>query len=231
MKNLRLIIHGDNIQASRFLLTQTILDFKASELIFLSGPQLTQTNLVQACESNSMFFISRLVVIEQVFSGPKSNEKKQIIDKLSQYQSDFPINLIIWENKALTKTMLKPFINWDNKSFAISKSLFQFLDSVQPNSKLLFSLFESCKKTEPIQLLFYMFHRRISSLIHAYYKTGSFFKSSPWQQSKLLGQAGKFTIEKLVDIYKYLLQIEINQKTGKSPVCLETEFSLFLAKL
>jgi DNA polymerase III delta subunit len=56
-------------------------------------------------------------------------------------------------------------------------------------------------------------------------------RMAPWQLSKLKRQAEFFGLEKLKSIYKSLLDIDLNSKTGKSPANLKKSIDFFLSGL
>ncbi|PIQ69954.1 hypothetical protein COV89_03010, partial [Candidatus Shapirobacteria bacterium CG11_big_fil_rev_8_21_14_0_20_40_12] len=52
-----------------------------------------------------------------------------------------------------------------------------------------------------------------------------------WQKNKLAGQATKFGREKLIRVYRTLLEIDIKQKTSSSPFDLNSELDLLILGL
>ena len=67
-----LILHGDNLVASRQLLIEKIKPFKArnAEVVKLNGAKVDLTEIQQALESQSLFGLERLVVIVGLLSAP-----------------------------------------------------------------------------------------------------------------------------------------------------------------
>jgi len=65
-----LILHGENLAASRLALSQKVVVGKSSgnEIVRLSGTEINLTAIKQALESLSMFSPNRLVVIENLLS-------------------------------------------------------------------------------------------------------------------------------------------------------------------
>ena len=72
------LLHGDNIEASRLELTSIITKGKDKEIRTLDGKHLDENALIQAMESNSLFGINILVVIENLFT-PLGRKIKRII--------------------------------------------------------------------------------------------------------------------------------------------------------
>ena len=108
-----IIIHGENQIASR----QHFLDLRTQNPgdIF-DGDSLTLVDLKTLLTSNSLFGEAQNIYIENLYSRRPSNEKKAIIEYL---ESKNPINLVIWEHKAvITKSQ--------NKNFEMPKYLFAF---------------------------------------------------------------------------------------------------------
>ena len=73
-----IVIHGDNLVASRNRLVELIDQAKSQsqEIVQLNGDKITSTELLQALESQSLFGTDRLVVIERLFSRVKSKRKR-----------------------------------------------------------------------------------------------------------------------------------------------------------
>lgn len=52
-----------------------------------------------------------------------------------------------------------------------------------------------------------------------------------WRAEKLIRQAQYFTLIKLMKIYRQLLKIEVQQKTGQTPFTLSSQLDLLVASL
>ena len=107
------LFHGDNQLASRQALHQAIAKQQAPlikaeqgrgvpEIIRLDGKTITETDLRQALESQSLFGQAKLVIIDKL--------PTKLIATLAPYQADTPV--FIWHNQALTPSQLKKLSNF-----------------------------------------------------------------------------------------------------------------------
>jgi DNA polymerase III delta subunit len=227
-----LILHGENLVASRKRLKEEIDNFKLKfkgEVVRFAGNQLDLTQIKQAVESSSLFGQNRLIVIENLFSSPPSTEKQKIIDYLKQTS---PKNLLIWERKKIDNRVLIPFKAREIK-FDLTPIIFRFLDSLAPNNqKLSLSLLHQCLVLNTPEMVFYMLGRQIRLLIIAAdLGENGLIEIPQWRQNKLISQAKKFGLTRLLQLYRQLLKIDWQQKTGQTPFDLTSQLDLFIASL
>lgn len=227
------LFHGDNQVASRKKLTDLIAQAKREkkEVIALNGLKVNLTQVLSALESSSLFGQEKLVVIENLFSRPKSKEKEVIIKYLKK-KSVVP-EMIFWEKKTIPGTTLRWLPkNWQIQLFKTSAIIFRFLDSLRPgNTKQMLTLLkESIEKDSP-EMIFYMLARQIRLLILAKDSGRRGLFGAPWQINKLLNQANYFTLEQLINLYQKLLAIDIDIKTGRSFMPLDWHLDLLTASL
>ena len=121
-----LILHGDNLVASRQLLVEKIKLFKTknAEVVKLDGKKTNLTQIQQALESQSLFGSERIVIIEGLLSSPVGKGKSKLVDYLKY--GDFP-NLILWEGKKIDR--LTSFKTAQIQVFKLPSTIFKFLDS------------------------------------------------------------------------------------------------------
>lgn len=228
-----LLIHGDNLTASRNYLNQLLVAAgqKNQEIVRLDGTKITLTDVKQALEAGSLFGQDKLIVVENLFSRLKSKEKEEIIDYVAK--SSPTGNLYFWEAKIINLTTLKKFgPKLQIKLFKIPALIFQFLDAVWPgNQKTMLKSLKLLKSEQP-ELVFYLLCRRISQLIVAgdLGKAG-LTKMAPWQQAKMLSQAQKFTLQQLTAFYQKLLTIDKQIKTGQTLAPLDYHLDLLIMAL
>jgi len=209
------IIHGDDITKSR--------DYFLSEKQKIKNPvilekDVTLSELIQQTQGNNLFFESKDVFIDNLFSSKKSNsiEFKEIINYLNKTQKS--LSFFLWENKTLDKKNLLLFKNPEVKIFNLPQTLFSFLDGIKPgnNDNILF--FHRALASLPEDQLLYMIVRQFRLLIALLDESGEKIdevkRLMPWQKSKLVRQANLFSVKKLLDIYNELLKIDLEQKTG-----------------
>ncbi|OIO44728.1 MAG: hypothetical protein COZ34_00130 [Candidatus Pacebacteria bacterium CG_4_10_14_3_um_filter_34_15] len=236
LKNLMIIIHGENTTNSRQKLVEVINDQKNKnqEIIRLEAKQLTEASLEEALGANDLFGTSKTIIIEELHSLPVSKKKKNLIDLISKPQIH---NIVLWEKRSLTKTMLGKIANDSNKSsftdfeFKISKTLFTWLDSLGKtgdNQKKL-QLLHSAIETDGEFFCFLMLIRQIRMLIEI--KSGGIAKGAPFMTAKLNQQASNFKLKQLLGFYKELLEIDIKQKTSASLIDTVAMLDLLSLKL
>lgn len=224
-----LIIHGSNNVFSRKFLTDKTRSF-LGEIVNLDGEKLNLTQLRQTLESISLFNQDRLIVIENIFTRRSSKERTEILGHLKLSN---PANVILWEEKPIDGRTLAPFSGAKIQRFDLSRTIFKFLDSVfSGNRKISLSLLKQCLTQDTPEMIFYMFSLRVRSLIIALDLGEKGLTDMPrWQQNKLIFQAKKFGLEKLLIVYKQLLKIDIQQKTGKNIIPLSSQLDLLIAYL
>ena len=225
-----ILLHGDNIIASRQKLKETIDSFqekKTGEVLKFEASNLNLTELKQALSPLSLIGGDKLVVIENLFAGRKSKGKDNLIDFLKK---DNPENLIVWENKKIDGRLIGAFKEKTLK-FDLPVVIFRFLDSLLPNnSGVSLGLFHQCLDQDPPEIIFYMMIKHFRLLIIAA-DLGSkgLDRMDTWRQEKIINQAKKFGLNRLIQIYRQFLEIDWRQKTGRAPFNLISELDLLLA--
>jgi len=219
------LIHGDNQALSREYLGLLVQKAKVKnqEIVRLDGYSASITDVIQAQDSQSMFSDAKLVIIENLLRRANSAEKGAILKILDK-------GIILWEGKKINQATIAKLGNVQVKLFKIPAIIFKFLDSLWPgNEKNLISLLNQVTGQEPVELVFYLLSRRISQLIIAKDLGKNGLSAMPdWQQGKLLHQAQKFSLIKLKNIYKRLLELDTRQKTGGSLLDLAGQLSIMI---
>lgn len=231
------ILHGDEIVASRQQLSNLINLAKSQgrEIIKLDGQKCDFSQIRQALESSSLFVQEKLVVFENLIKRVQKYKDKEI----PRYfiKSKIQVDVILWENKEFSQAIIKKFAkNPVVRLFKIPSIAFKFLESLKPhNAKYSLTLLQQYLEAAPAPVIFFMLIRqfRFLFLTKSNNKNGpsDFKKLAFWQKQKLTNQSRWFTIEKLKEIYKKLLEIEYKTKTGKTPFNLKEEIELFILKL
>ncbi|MCX6724919.1 MAG: hypothetical protein NTV20_02350 [Candidatus Shapirobacteria bacterium] len=227
-----IILHGENNLLSRQKLTNEIANFKLKtqgEILRYDGHNLNLMDLRQSLESASLLGDSHLVIIENLFSGRTGKEKQKIIDYLKKTVAQ---NLIIWERKKIDGRTLTSF-KGQVLRFDLDPVIFRFLDSLSPGkTKISLTLLHQCLVQDSPEIIFFMLARQIRFLILAadLGKKG-LDQMESWRAEKLIRQAQYFTLIKLMKIYRQLLKIEVQQKTGQTPFTLSSQLDLLVASL
>lgn len=211
------VLHGDDVTASRNALSQKRENLKVSDIRYLDGKTMSDTDLVQALESNSLFGADHAVVIENCFSplGKKLNAVKQ----RAKYIAGSGTEVVIWEGKPLGKTAITALGKGIRvQEFKLPVVLFQFLDSLgTKDSAQMLELLEKTIQTSQPEIIFALLVRRTRELLQL--ADGSSPASmSPWLKNRLTQQSKSFTIKQLLTMHKTLLSIDLGIKTGSSPL-------------
>ena len=233
-----ILLHGDDIVASRDKLTQLLTEAKLTdqEVVHLDGFKVNLGEVKQALESTSLFGQQRWVVIEWLFSRQQSYDKKQLVDYLKTRNWKLETgNLLIWEGKQLMVSQLKGFSQDSVREFKLPAPIFQFLDSFAPDqAKRNLLLFEECLKYSPTEMIFGMLIKRLRYLLVAKSEMKvlvEFKELRDWQRKKILSQATRFSVEQLVQLNNDLLEMDYELKTGKSALNLNQKLELVLGRI
>lgn len=226
-------LHGDNQLLSRERLGEIICRAKneEKEIIRLEGKITNLTEVKQALESQSLFGEEKLVVIENLFVRQRSKEKDEIVKYLKT--DEILCDLVCWESKIIDGRSLRGFSkDWQILVFKTPAVIFKFLDSLKPkNTTQMLTLLRSSIKVDSPEMVFYMFASRIRQLIIAFDLGKEGLSGAPWQIGKLVSQAKKFSLERLIKLYRQLLEIDTNIKTGKTLMPLDWHLDVLLANL
>ncbi len=216
------LIHGDQTDASRAEFVRLKDASKDKETRFLDGRTVDAAALTQAIESVSMFGGETVVFVENLFG--KLGRKTKLIEELSAILRGSSADVFLWEDKEVGVTVVKSLGKAEIKLFKTPPIIFQFLDTLS------LPVYERLVETEAPELVFSMLTRRLRYLIQI---QGGVTPEGMqgWQASRLTRQAKLFTMDKLVSMYKKLLEIEYSIKSGASPFTLSQLTEQFIIGL
>jgi DNA polymerase III delta subunit len=227
-----LIIHGDDIAQSRKILNEEKSKITSVEFISLDANKSTYTDIIYANEAISILAEEKIILIENLLTGRKSNEKSKIIDYLRYIK---PTNsIIIYENRQIDKKSLtKYFPSAKIISCSYPQVLFKFLDSIgNTDSSRLVQLFHAVLFEKEAELVYVMLIRQFRLLIIAQDLGGKgLSEMAPWQAMKFERQAKYFTLPKLISLYRKLVSIDMKIKTGITPYNVTALLDIFLFSL
>lgn len=223
-------LHGENIVKSRLALMEIINQSRENglEVETLNGQQLTFDQLRPALSSGSLFGTGKLVVVENLFSSPKSKRKENLIDFLKKAKLDQ--ELVLWEGKEIKGKLPA---NFSVLPFKLPAIIFNFLDSLKPgNQRESLRLLEEVKIKEDEEMIFYLLLRQVRFLLLAKdLGENGLNELQSWQKRKFLSQAESFSLEQLKRINQELLKIDYQQKTSQSPLSLASSLDLLVASI
>lgn len=229
------VLHGDNLVRSRQALTEFITQVQpTADVIRLDAKSLQFATLESALRANSLFGNTRTVVIEGLHSLPKSKKQSELI-ALTIAQAT-ATNVLLWENRSLTKTMLKPFIqaNADISEFKLSKTLFSWLDMIDGTRRTYsgqaqLARFHEVVQQEDIWVCLAMLSYRVRQLLLA--KTGGVIPGAPFMAAKLQQQADRFSLPQLLRLHEQLYLIDKNVKSSATVLDLRSTLDLLLLNM
>lgn len=238
-----LILHGDNLVASRKELEKIKEKNKEKEIVIFDGKSLSLTDLIEALEAKSLLGNEKLTIIENLLSQQKGRVGKNVkksgfFPPIVEYINRCPeeSQLLFWENKEIGKSLLALFKKAEVKLFKVEKQIFALIESLKPNhNQRLIILFRQCLLNNPVEIIFSMIIRQFRFLLltKSAAKIGpfDFQKLAPWQKQRLTNQAKLFTMERLLEIYQKLLLIDYHNKTGRAVFDLTKTIELFLIEI
>lgn len=210
------ILHGDNIVASRGRLNQIRELAKDKEVREVNGKNCDLTSLTQSLTSNSLYGTETLIVIDNLIS--KLGRKTSLITqyaKIINGRSD-DASIVLWEEKELSATSLKNFTGQVKAElYKLPVVLWQFLDTLKPGgAKNSLNLLRQILELEAPELVWSLITKRIVQLLYVCESVIPGDLQS-WQAARLTSQAKAFTIEKLRQIHKGMLEAEYEFKSGR----------------
>ena len=230
--NMIIILHGDDIVSSRNQLVS--LREKTKNPLDFRGDKLTLSDLVQAIEGSSLFFIEKNIFIENFLAQKKTNQQfKEIVEYIAKNNKD--VNIVFWENHEISKSAALTFKDAAVKLYRLPQNLFLFLDNLKHNSKENVKFFRGTISQMSEELVFYMMIRQFRLMLALLLKQqdpiDELKRLAPWQRGKLERQAAGFGIENLKSIYGRLYEIDYNQKYGLTTAPLARNIDFFLMEI
>ncbi len=223
------LLHGENTVQSRNRLITLIDEAKAhgKKVDRIDAKMLDTAKLQEILGSQSLFGDERLIVVEELHSLPKSKKKDELIWHIANADSD----IILWEKRALTPTMIKQFPGVKAEEFKLTNAVFAWLDTLSgaqiPTQKQ--KMITSLRKAiayDSDAMCFTMLIRQIRMLLQI--KDGGTVAGAPFMIAKLKKQASTFSLEQLFHIHAQLLRIDVGWKTSTLTLGLARELELLL---
>lgn len=208
------LLHGDQTTSSRNKLIQLINlhQQQGREVTRLLAKDLTVAELEHHLGATSLFGQTPLIVIEELHSLPTSQRKKELINLIAQHRGE----LILWEKRLLTPTMIKKLGQPQVQEFKTSSAIFKWLDLISPkaNKKTLIDALHQAIEQDGDHYCLMMLTRQIRLLITA--AENQPIAGPPFVQQKLIRQAQSFTLQQLLTLHHKLLDIDLASKSSSS---------------
>lgn len=226
------VLHGDDIVASRKILTELKAKFVGYEQVELIGETAELSDVIQLFEANSLFGQKKLIILERFI---ETKDKKKLALIFNHLKKNLVHEVVFWEAKEIKKELLPFFPKQTTVSlFKENQFIFRFLESLRPgNLRQMLSLFHETLKNEGDERVFYMLVRQFRLLlaISTNGKISEAKRLAPWQKSRLAVQAKYFSSEKLTKLYHKLFILERQLKTGSGALPLAHALDLFLLEI
>lgn len=225
-----IIIHGENITQSRNKLLEIIEEAKNNKILVerVDAKTINIATLEEKLQKSDLFGHSRMLVIEELHSLPKSKKLARMIELLSSSEME----ICLWEKRQLTATMLKKFSQATVHEFKLANSLFKWLDSLSPidSSKTTqLKLLQQAILENDEYLCFVMLMRQVRMLIQAL--DGGEIKGPGFVVNKIRSQASQFSISELLQIHQHLFEIDSKLKISKNSLTLAQELEQIIIQL
>ncbi len=222
------VLHGGHEVKIAQEIFRIIQDFhvRGVEVIRLGAKKLTLGDLETSVGTQTLFSTQKLVVIDGLFSLPKSKKKDELLHWLRDHDRE-DMTIYLLEKKALGVTAQKIFPKANFKLFKYPAVLFAWLESIGaiPASKSL-ELFHEVLKREEVELCFVMLVRQVRLLL-GFIADGT-YDGPPFFRTKLSSQARHFTQEHLLSLHSELLDLDEKVKTSSLSMPLAANLDLIL---
>lgn len=220
------LLHGENQNESRLALQRLIAELNL-ETIYLEAKKITLADVYLACESKSLLKSQKLIVFENFFQGKKTTEKQKIIDYLLN-NSHFN-ELIFWENKKLENLKTLKFSKQISiLSFNYDGNIFTFLDSIGRISlKEIYTSFHSLLRVNDVEIIYAMLVRQFRILLMVKESKINNIGLADWMYYKFKKQSASFKLKELISVYRRMLNLDYQLKTGQTPYKKEQLLDIF----
>ena len=221
------IFHGDNQVKTHRLFLKKIQHLQLPSKR-LAAKSLNLTSLTKHLCSQSLFTSKELVIIDELFKLPKSKRRTQLISMIAAGEYDHDV--IILENKKISKTQLKPFAQAEIVESKLSSELFTLLDSITPQAdkKALIDLLTRVVADNGDWMVFSMIQWKVKQLLTAHDPN---YISNSYPAKKARRQAQSFQLEELLEFHQRLLKIDINHKSSRNPWSLKADLDYLLINI
>jgi DNA polymerase III delta subunit len=221
------IIHGDDVTKSRQKLEELT---SGKKFQFFDGQKARIEEISDSAASQELFASQKLIVIERFTVLTK---QKNFLEFLKTIESNKDIQIILWDDRVTTPTVLKKFASSQVLVFTLPKYFFSFLDGLYPkNGKKASQLLKQLSPSFEDAQIFYSMVKRVRLLLMA--KTGDLSQfsetrsMSPWQKQNITKQTRLWQDDALCMFYLALFDLEKGMKTSNLPLPLINHIDILL---
>jgi hypothetical protein len=224
-------IYGDNVFSARKKLNEVVAEITSKNLglkfvkIYKKG--FDENELKRIVENPSLFGQKNGFLIEE-YNSFTPKQKKDITNIFSRSEA----LVIFWDSKEtrLATGLKKSFPKINILNFPKPKIIFSFMETVFPgNQKQFLPLFAKIISDQPIELVLYFLKQHFRTLVMFSIDKNLISNLPSWREKKLEYQSERFPGKELENLYKNLIDIEYQNKSGILPVGLEIALVNLLA--
>lgn len=217
------IICGEDVTASRNYFQQLKNQYQSKKYAVVEVPP---EKIIDLNDATLTLFDNKSIYFSN-FVYNKLSANKKLIKKIEEIDKNKNLILYIFEEKS--KYDLKYFKNFTIIEFKLSDDIFKLLDNFIPNNKIIFlKLMDKIIDKKNENMFFYLLVKRLRELLTI--KSGAEIKNkNPWYRKKIERQSYHWPLEKLIQSYHGLLNIEKAQKTSSSPYSIKESLDIFIA--
>lgn len=224
-------IYGDNVFSARKKLNEVVAEENSKNpglrFVKIYKKGFDENDLRRIAENPSLFGQKNSFIIEE-FNSFTPKQKKVIIDIFSHLE----VSVIFWDSKEtrLAAGLKKSFPKINVLNFPKPKIIFSFMETVFPgNQKQFLPLLAKIIKEQPLELVLYFLKQHFRTLVMFSIEKSLISNLPSWREKKLESQCAKFNGKGLENLYKNLIDIEYQNKSGALPVGLEIALVNLLA--
>lgn len=225
-----IIIHGDNTILSRQELHKHMDEARTmgKQLIRLDGATVSPSDVEMNLGAMTFFGDEKVIIIEQLWSQRSVTKKNAVQNILINAQ----LPIILWQNKTLTATQLKPFASSkpDIRVFKSSKATYSLIEKIGISDKvaLITSLQKSCQEDTP-EFVFIMCMRQMRMLLQLV--CGLQPAGAPFAIQKAKSQVKRFNLESLLKLHQEFVQMDRLLKTSQNVLSTEQFLTVTLLRM
>ncbi len=224
------LLHGEDQAASYARLKELIATLPKVPRVSLAKEN-TKDDLYMALMGTSILGNENIVIAQNFIKDKKITAKDDAFKNLPTEKT-----LVLWEQAQLTAAQIKGFASFTTvESFKPEPVIFQFLDSLSPNSKLSYALLSKLGESET-SIIWHLANRvlllTLAKIGVSYELAGKISGRpiAPWQWQKIERQAIYFKEKDLKDFLNGCLKADFMLKSGKSNLDQNTLVSFLLLK-
>ncbi len=215
------IICGEDVIASRNYFQQLKNEYQLKNYHIV---ELAPEEIIDLNDATLSLFENKKIYFSN-FVYNKLSKNKKLIKKLEEINKNKNLTFYIFEEKS--KYDLQHFKNFAITEFKLSNNIFKLLDNFIPNNKANFlELMAKIIDKKNENIFFSLLTKRVRELLIVKAK-GELKTKNIWYRKKIEKQSHCWPLDKLIQAYQGLLNIEKAQKTSSSAYSVKESLDIF----